>query len=89
MPKYRILFHRKADKALDKLDSKTTKILLEKILCLENFPEFSEHLDIVKMAGHKDFYRLRIRDLRAMFIVDKTKRTVIILKIAQREAAYE
>jgi mRNA-degrading endonuclease RelE of RelBE toxin-antitoxin system len=89
VPKYRIIFHRKADKALDKLDKKTRQRLLEKILFLETFPEFNEHLDIVKMAGQKDFYRLRTRNLRAMFTVDKTTRTIIILKIAQREAAYE
>jgi mRNA-degrading endonuclease RelE of RelBE toxin-antitoxin system len=89
VPKYRILFHRKADKVLDKLDKKTRQRLLEKILCLENFPEFNEHLDIVKMAGQKDFYRLRTDRLRTMFTIDKATRTIIILKIVQREAAYE
>ena len=89
MPNYRILFHRKADKFLDNLDEKTKRRLLESILCLENFPEFNTNLDIVKMEGQKDFYRLRTGRVRTMFAVDKTTKTIIVLKIAQREAAYE
>jgi mRNA-degrading endonuclease RelE of RelBE toxin-antitoxin system len=89
VPKYRIVVHRKADKFLDGLDEKTRRRVLEGILCLENFPEFNESLDIVKMEGQKDFYRLRKGKLRTMFTVDKITRTIIILKIAYREDAYE
>jgi mRNA-degrading endonuclease RelE of RelBE toxin-antitoxin system len=62
-------------------------MLLESILYLENFPEFDTNLDIVKMEGQKDFYRLRTGRVRTMFAVDKTTKTIIVLKIAQREAA--
>jgi mRNA-degrading endonuclease RelE of RelBE toxin-antitoxin system len=89
LPNYRIFFHRKADKFLDNLDEKTKCRLLESILYLENFPEFDSNLDIVKMEGQKDFYRLRTGRIRTMFSVDKTTKTIIVLKIAQREAAYE
>jgi mRNA-degrading endonuclease RelE of RelBE toxin-antitoxin system len=89
LPNYRILFHRKADKFLDNLDEKAKRRLLESILCLENFPEFDTNPDIVKMEGQKDFYRLRTGRFRTMFAVDKTTKTIIVLKIAQREAAYE
>lgn len=89
MPNYRILFHRKAEKFLDNLDEKTKRRLLENILYLENFPEFDTNLDIVKMEGPKDFYRLRTGRVRTMFAVNKTTKTIIVLKIAQREAAYE
>jgi hypothetical protein len=54
-------------------------MLLESILYLENFPEFDTNLDIVKMEGQKDFYRLRTGRVRT--------KTIIVLKIAQREAA--
>ncbi len=89
MPNYHILLHRKVDKFLDCLDEKTRLRELEAILRLENFPNFIEHLDIVKMEGQKDFYRLRTGRFRIMFSVNKSTLTIIILKISQREAAYE
>ena len=89
MPNYLIVVHRKADKFLDRMDEKTKKGVLQKILCLETFPNPNEHLDIMKIEGQKDFYRLRTGKFRVMFSVDKTTQTIIILKISQREAAYE
>ena len=40
VPKYRLIFHRKAEKALDDLDEKMKHPLLEDIGCLENFTGF-------------------------------------------------
>lgn len=84
-----MVFHRKAEKALDHLDEKTKHRLLEDILSLADFGEHISHLDIAKMEGHKDFYRLRSGKLRTMFTVDKPSRTIIVLKIEHRERAYE
>jgi mRNA-degrading endonuclease RelE of RelBE toxin-antitoxin system len=49
VPKYRLIFHRKAEKALDALDEKMKHRLLEDIGCLKNFTGFKSDLDIVKM----------------------------------------
>ena len=84
-----MVFHRKAEKSLGNLDEKTKQRLLEDIVCLANFGEHGSHLDIVKMEGHKDFYRLRTGKLRTMFTVDKPSETIIVLKIERRERAYE
>jgi len=89
VPKYRIIFHRGAEKALGDLDKKSEQRLLEDILCLTDFSERKSRLDIVKMAGQKDFFRLRSGRLRTMFALDKPSGTIIILKIEQRERAYE
>ena len=89
MPKYRLVLHRKAEKFLDDLDEKTKQRVLEGILCLADFSGRKRHLDIVKMEGQKDFYRLRTGKVRVMFSVEKKSGTIIILKIARREAAYE
>jgi mRNA-degrading endonuclease RelE of RelBE toxin-antitoxin system len=89
VPKYRLVFHRKAEKALDRLERKTKQRLLEDIRCLADFSERKSHLDVVKMEGMKDFYRLRSGRLRVMFTLDKPSGTIIILKIEQRERAYE
>lgn len=89
MPNYRVFFHRKVDKFLDSLDEKTKFKVLEDIMCLENFPELSPTMDIAKLEGQKGFYRLRTGKLRTSFTVDKATKTIMVLKIAQREAAYE
>jgi mRNA-degrading endonuclease RelE of RelBE toxin-antitoxin system len=89
VPRYRVVFHRKAEKSLDNLDKKTKYLLLEDIRCLANFSERENRLDVVKMKGQKDLYRLRAGKLRTMFAVDKPSGTVIVLKIEQREKAYE
>jgi Cytotoxic translational repressor of toxin-antitoxin stability system len=89
MPRYRVSVHRKADKFLDCLDEKKRRHVLEDILCLETFPEFEKHVDIVKMQGFKNLYRLRTDDLRTIFSVNKERRIIVILKISEREAAYE
>jgi mRNA-degrading endonuclease RelE of RelBE toxin-antitoxin system len=64
-------------------------MVLEDIRCLADFSERKSRLDIVKMEGMKDFYRLRSGRIRIMFGVDKPSETIIILKIEQRERAYE
>jgi mRNA-degrading endonuclease RelE of RelBE toxin-antitoxin system len=89
VPNYNILFHRKANKFLESLDEKTKRRVLEDILSLQNFPEFEKTPDIAKIEGQKDFYRLRTGKIRTIFSINKTTKTIIILKIAQREAAYE
>ncbi len=89
MPKYRLLFHRKAEKALANIDEKTKQHLLEEIGCLTEFTGLKTHLDIVKMQGQEHFYRLRTQKLRTVFFVDQKTKTIIVLKIEKRENVYE
>jgi mRNA-degrading endonuclease RelE of RelBE toxin-antitoxin system len=89
VPKYRLVFHRKAEKFLDGLDEKTKQGLLEDVLCLADFTGLKSPLDIVKLKGQKGFYRLRTGKLRTVFTVDKQSGTIIILKIERRERIYE
>ena len=89
MPKYRLIFHRKVEKALEDLDAKTKRNLLEDIQCLAEFTGLRSHLDIVKLKGQKDFYRLRSGKLRIPFTLDKPAKTIIIIEIEHRENAYE
>jgi mRNA-degrading endonuclease RelE of RelBE toxin-antitoxin system len=89
VPKYRVVFHRKAEKFIGNLDEKTKQRLLEDILCLADFTGLKSHLDVVKLEELKGFFRLRSGRLRTVFAVDKPSGTIIILKIEQRERAYE
>jgi len=88
-PNYRVLLHRKATKFLDGLDEKARGKVLEDISCLTSFPELDSKIDVAKLEGQKGFYRLRTGKLRTVFSVDKATRTIFVLKIARREAAYE
>jgi mRNA-degrading endonuclease RelE of RelBE toxin-antitoxin system len=89
VPKYKISVHRKADKFLDGLRQKQRHHILEDICFLQDFPQFKKPLDIKKMQGLKDTYRLRTDDFRTTFTVDKNSQTIFILKIIRREAAYK
>jgi mRNA interferase RelE/StbE len=44
--------------------------------------------DIKKLAGADDEYRLRVGDWRVFFRPDPARRTVVILAIRHRSAAY-
>lgn len=87
--RFRLVFHRRAEKSLDGLDERMKQTLLEDIGCLADFTGFKSHLDIVKMQGRKDFYRLRTGRLRAVFFVDQKSKTIFVLKIEKRENVYE
>ncbi len=89
MPRYRISVHRKVDKFIERLDEKRRRKVLEDFLCLENFPQFERRLDILKMRGHKNLFRLRSDDFRTEFSVDKAAGIIYVLKISRRESAYE
>lgn len=89
MAKYHLSVHRKIDKFLAKLEEKRRHHLAEDIAYLQTFPQFSKHLDIEKMQGRKDTYRLRTDDFRIIFEVNKNTQTINVLKISRRESAYE
>ncbi len=89
MAKYNLNVHRKIDKFLAQIEEKRRRHLTEDIACLQTFPEFGKHLDIEKMQGRKNTYRLRSDDFRIIFEVNKNTKTINVLKISRREAAYE
>lgn len=55
--KFKVLLHRKVESFLRKLDASSRKRITEKLRELEDFP--STKLDIVKIAGEEDTFRLR------------------------------
>ncbi len=87
--KFQLNVHRKIDKFLSQLDEKRRRHLIEDIACLQNFPQFSKRIDLEKMQGCKNTYRLRIDNFRIIFEVNKNTQTIKVLKISQRENAYK
>jgi mRNA-degrading endonuclease RelE of RelBE toxin-antitoxin system len=56
--KFKVPLHRKVESVLGKLDASNRKRITDKLRELEDFP--GTKLDIVKIAGEEDTFRLRI-----------------------------
>ncbi|RLI35466.1 type II toxin-antitoxin system RelE/ParE family toxin [Candidatus Bathyarchaeota archaeon] len=84
---YEVYFERKTLKSLEKLDKTLKSRILEALRTLRD-EGFSRKLDIKKLKGYKNHYRLRIGNHRILFELQKPK-TIIIYAILPREKAYE
>lgn len=89
MPKYRVILSKRAFKFLDSLDGKTRQRVIEDLDGLANYSFYNKSLDLCKLKGQKDYYRLRTGKIRIIFMLDKNAQTILVRKIAYREAAYE
>ena len=81
MTKFRIFLHKKASNFLEKLPKKDKERIIEKLKQLIR-------LDIVKIAGEPDTFRLRIGDYRALFKIYEREKTIVIVKIDIRGRVY-
>jgi mRNA interferase RelE/StbE len=84
---YEVYFERKTLKNLKKLDKTLKSRILEALRTLRD-EGFSRKLDIKKLKGYKNHYRLRIGHYRILFELQKPK-TIIIHAILPREKAYK
>jgi mRNA interferase RelE/StbE len=84
---YEVYFERKTLKNLKKLDKNLKSRILEALRTLRD-EGFSRKLDIKKLKGYKNHYRLRIGHYRILFELQKPK-TIIIHAILPREKAYK
>ncbi len=53
---------------------------------MENFPNV--RIDILKIAGEEDTFRLRIGKLRALFKVYREEKVVVVIKVDLRRRIY-
>jgi mRNA interferase RelE/StbE len=83
---YKISIEKKSQKFLDNLDVIERTILVEKIKKL-NAP--IALLDIKKLKGYQDLYRLSVNDFRVVFYVDKKQKRLMIILIGYRKDIYE
>ena len=72
-------------KFLENLDSKRRLEIIEEIEDLENYPFFIKPHDLAKLKGIKNYYRIRIEDIRIIFRIDKENRNIYIEKISYRK----
>ena len=86
MPKYRVFLERKASRQLEKLD-KDVRDRIVKALHVLRDEGFSRKLNIVKLRGYKNNYRLRVGRYRILFELE-AERTIIVYAVLPRKKAY-
>jgi len=84
--RYEVYLTRKAKKDLDELDPKIRRRVLEALTMLRDYG-FTPRLDIKKLRGYRNHYRLRIGEYRILFELEKPRK-VIVYAILPRKQAY-
>jgi len=85
--RFRILLHKRAYEFLKDLKSDERRRIIDKLKQLEDFP--AVRLDIVKIAGEADTFRLRAGNYRALFKVYEQERIIVVIKIDVRSRIYK
>lgn len=90
MDRYSVFISRRADKFLSlKTDGKLKEKILDEISDLRNFPFLTTPHDLAKIKGRQGYYRLRVRDVRIIFRIEKPSRTIYVEKIDYRGSVYK
>ena len=82
----RVLISKKALKELQNVPISERGLIKDRISKLAFFP--LARLDVQKLRGYENVYRLRVGDYRVLFEYEKDERTVKVLKIGKRENVY-
>ena len=77
-------FHKKFSRKFKELDRKERERIYKRLLLLENFPFIS--LDIKKLKGYMNTYRLRVGGHRIKFVLKEDK--IVFYDIEPRGKAY-
>ena len=85
MVKYKILIKRSVEKDLLKIPKKDVKKILEIIEALAENPYPSN----VKKLSYQEKYRIRYRQYRILYQIEKEILTIYIIKIAHRKDVYK
>jgi len=86
---YRLEVDKKFLDDIKSVDKETRLRVKELIDVLMANPLFIFNLDIKKLKGFENVYRLRIGRYRILFCVDKNNKTIALLRFLKREKAYE
>ena len=85
---YEIKFHKDALKSIQKLDTPARNRILDHIKILSQDPRHPE-LDIKKMLGIENRFRLRVGTYRIIFSVFNDQLLIVIIKIGSRGDVYK
>ena len=85
--KFKVFLHKKADEFLKRITLEDKQHIVDKLRRLEDFPAVK--LDIVKIAGEANTFRLRVGKYRALFKVYEQEKIIVIAKIDTRKKIYQ
>ncbi|NMO97719.1 type II toxin-antitoxin system RelE family toxin [Paenibacillus lemnae] len=85
---YEIKFHKDALKNIQKLDKPTRNRILDHIHILADDPKHPE-LDIKKMQGVNNQFRLRIGSYRVIYSLFNDILVIVIIKVGSRGDVYK
>jgi mRNA interferase RelE/StbE len=83
---YKILLEDRASKQLEKLSKDVRNRIIEALHTLRD-EGFSTRLDIKKLRGYRNQYRLRMGKYRILFEL-RPERTIVIFAVLPRKVAY-
>ncbi len=87
MARYEVSITRKALKELNGLDERSKNRVLKALVILRDYG-FSSRLDIKKLRGYRNHYRIRVGDYRILFELVKPRK-VIVYAILPRKKAFK
>ncbi len=79
---------RRVLRKLDELDEKRKSRLKEIIILLKDDPIPFRKVDLSKLKGYENIYRIRVGDLRLVYAVLWAERKILVHYIGPREKAY-
>jgi mRNA interferase RelE/StbE len=85
---YEVRFYKDAIKSIKNLDTPTRNRILDHIKILSENPRNPE-LDIKKMQGLEDRFRLRIGSYRIIYSVFNDQLIIVIIKVGTRGDVYK
>ncbi|MEM0253229.1 MAG: type II toxin-antitoxin system RelE/ParE family toxin [Candidatus Bathyarchaeia archaeon] len=84
--KFKVFLHKSADEFLKRISLEDKQRIVDKLKQLEDFPAIK--LDIVKIAGEANTFRLRVGKYRALFKVYEQEKIIVVAKIDTRKKIY-
>ncbi|UHA71952.1 type II toxin-antitoxin system RelE family toxin [Paenibacillus sp. 481] len=84
---YEIKFYKEAIKNIRKLDKATRNRILDHLHILSENPR-SPELDIKKMQGIENHFRLRVGSYRVVYSIFKDQLIIVVIKVGSRGDVY-
>lgn len=84
---YRVEFKKSARKELEALPSRMQSKIVEAVQFLSQNP-YSELLQVKKLKGMENVYRIRINDYRVLYEIGNERLIIIVIKIGNRSDVY-
>jgi len=85
MALYKIVWKLSAKKELKKIDKKEIPNIIKAIEQLSNDP----YKNAKKLVGTKNFYRIRVKDYRVIYMIENDKLIIEIIRVKHRKDVYK